>query len=451
MKQFFILFLTFFILGCSGGGGGDEAAPATTPPPVTEPPVVADPLLVTFFQTHAVTTQLPLLVILVDFDDYAITDTDLAWSQKIFSDSQGQLNHYFKEISGNTFSFIPANEGSNTENDGIIKVHLNFNHPNSGSSNFDNIADPALALADASIDFASYDTNMNNKIDVDELQIMFLVAGGENATGLTPGIWAHTSCIDGIAYDGTSLMQCSNGSYTSFGERHFSFGPGGNDASIGIIAHELGHGAFYLPDLYDTDQSSVGIGNFGLMGSGSWTLQSGEFPGETPSHMCAWTKIQSGFLVQDTISTDVNNLPLNATGTTSYEAIKINTQDSNEYFLVENRSALGYDSGLYRLELTTFQGGLAVWHIDESQSNNADENQRLVDLEEADGFLLNGAADEGDQTNLFYAGNNAAAYTGVFTPNSTPSNSDLYNNSDTNIYITNISAAGSIMYLDLSF
>ena len=258
MKLFFILFLSLFILGCSGGGGDDT----TETPRETQLP--SETINVAFLQTQQSTFQIPLVVILVDFDNQSMVDIDLAWSQKVFGTFQGQLNDYFTEVSNNTFSFIPANENYNNNDDGIIKVTLTSNHPNTSSPDTfkASVAAPALSLANAFIDFSAYDTNGNLHIDKEELQIMFLVAGGELATGLMPGIWAHASCLDGQILDGVEVMQCTNGSYTAFGERHSDFGAGGTDATIGIIAHELGHGAFYLPDLYDTDGSSEGIGNF---------------------------------------------------------------------------------------------------------------------------------------------------------------------------------------------
>ena len=39
-------------------------------------------------------------------------------------------------------------------------------------------------------------------------------------------------------------------------------------ASLGC--HELGHAAFGLPDLYDRDYSSEGLGRWSLMAGGSW-------------------------------------------------------------------------------------------------------------------------------------------------------------------------------------
>ena len=447
MKQYFIIFLTFFIFGCSGGG---DNTPPSSPPP--EPPVTPP------VTPPSGAVSLPLLIIQVEFNDTTFTSSTLTWQEKIFGSAVGQLNHYYLEVSQNKFLFIPANEGESSVNDGIIKVRVNQNHIQTLGTNFNNytafanVLFEALTLADPYINFAAYDTNKNAAIDVNELQIMFLVAGGEEATGVNPGIWAHQSCINGVSLDGKALMQCGNGTYTAFGEHHFS--SNGPDAGIGIIAHELGHGVFNLPDLYDRDLSSEGIGNFGLMGAGSWGFQAGQIPGYTPAHMSAWTKMQIGFSTPALITSSTANLALDATHLQSYQALRLNTQDPNEYFLVENRSSLGYDAGLYILDEAPFQGGLAIWHIDETQGHNDNENQKLVDLEEADGFLLDNVLfppNQGDQSNLFYAGNNATPYTGTFTHNSTPSNSDLYSGADTNISITNISAPGTVMYLDLSF
>ena len=40
--------------------------------------------------------------------------------------------------------------------------------------------------------------------------------------------------------------------------------------TIGVFVHEMGHGFWNLPDLYDTDGSSEGIGSWSLMAGGSW-------------------------------------------------------------------------------------------------------------------------------------------------------------------------------------
>src|SRR5206468_9289811 len=50
---------------------------------------------------------------------------------------------------------------------------------------------------------------------------------------------------------------------------------------IGTVAHETGHG-FGLPDLYDTQGPTEGIGQWGLMSSGSFTSPL------SPARMEAW-------------------------------------------------------------------------------------------------------------------------------------------------------------------
>src|SRR3989442_13103751 len=58
---------------------------------------------------------------------------------------------------------------------------------------------------------------------------------------------------------------------------------------IGTVAHETGHG-FGLPDLYDTVDSTEGIGEWGIMGSGNYTSPL------SPSRMDAWSLSQLGWV-----------------------------------------------------------------------------------------------------------------------------------------------------------
>ncbi len=55
-------------------------------------------------------------------------------------------------------------------------------------------------------------------------------------------------------------------------------------------------------------------------------------------------------------------------------------QDSAKYFLLENRQRPGYDAELPG-------DGLLVWHVDDSRTDNSDENHHLVRLLQADGLL----------------------------------------------------------------
>ncbi|RUM69545.1 MAG: hypothetical protein DSZ09_05540, partial [Sulfurovum sp.] len=392
---------------------------------------------------------LPLLMIRIAFNDYTFHNSDTIWHNKIFGVATGNLNHYMKEISYNTFQYKGANEDNGIHNDGIITVSLNENHPNTAgdSEAFLSRLNRAVSLADPFIDFSQYDTNHDGAISKDELQIMFIVAGQESATGGNPGVWAHSWCMYGDnavapTHDGVELMSCQkDGTYSLFGERQID-----HDATIGVIAHELGHAVFDLPDLYDTDGSSNGIGNFGLMGGGAWnTKPNDSMAGETPVHMTGWSKIKAGFITPITIDTNKENLSVIGSASFDYTLYKIPTGKKDEYFLLENREAKGYDMGLTSLDGTyNYTGGLSILHIDDTLDVNSDETHKLVDIVEANDAGLDNATHSGHINNLYFSGN-ADTFNDTTTPNA-----NRYDGTQTAIDIRNISDATSVMTLDVS-
>ena len=393
------------------------------------------------------------------------------WANKIFDNGSGQLNEYWQEVSYGKFMLYPAEETHGTANDGIISVSLSGNHPN-----FSTDVSPtpwftdALKKADPYIDFSKYDNNSDTYLSKQELQIMFLVAGGESASGQVPGVWGHASCLSpSPIHDGYSIGECGYQGYSTFGERQ-----GTNmirDATIGIIAHELGHAIFCLPDLYDTSYTGSGIGSFGLMSGGSWGYKSGESQGSTPVHPIAWSKSNTDgswcynwykntknynglvFELPDNISSSSSSVTLYHSTHPNYNTKIINIPGkTNEYFMLENIGHDGYQAGLDwmlggYLGLTDDNtSGIAIWHIDDNQSNNTDYTHKIVDLEEAnDPGLDPGGTHGGRQANLYYLGNKTEF------SNSTDPNSKTYDGNSSGITINNISAAGDSMTFDISF
>ena len=384
------------------------------------------------------------------------------WANKIFDNGSGQLNEYWQEVSYGKFMLYPAEETHGTINDGIISVSLSGNHPNFGK---DVSPTPwftdALKKADSYIDFSKYDNNSDTYLSKSELQVMFLVAGGESAVGSVPGIWGHASCLwPSPILDGYSIGECGYQGYSTFGERQ-----GGYDGTIGIIAHELGHALFCLPDLYDTSGTGSGIGSFGLMSGGSWGYKSGERGGQTPVHPTAWSKSKTDgswcynwyantanynglvFELPDNISSSSSSVTLYHSTHPNYNTkiIKIPGK-TNEYFMLENIGHEGYQAGL---DLIIGGGdntsGIAIWHIDDNQSSNSDYTHKIVDLEEANDTGLDIRTHYGKQTNLYYMGNKTEF------SNSTDPNSKTYDETSSGITINNISAAGDSMTFDISF
>jgi M6 family metalloprotease-like protein len=439
----------------------------------------------------------------VQYANATFQSSETTWADKMFGTSEGQLNHYLAETTYNKYQFAPITETSGTTNDGVVTVTMSGNHPdtrNGDDERYDCYAAAAIIEADSHVNFAAYDNDSNDNLSVSELQVIFLVAGGESATHLNSpgGVWAGATSLfcdsdgDGgvtaksgeywLTLDNVSLMGRTDSAYgqngfSQFGELHgtSSIDTSGDiiwtkwDATLGVMAHELGHAYFGLPDLYDTSETGAGIGIFGLMGSGAWGYKSdSEKAGATPVHLSAWTKEKISACVPQTVESGTNNFTLPAVFQSSIHAAscgiyKASTSTSDEYFLFENRSPGGYDRGFYYKILsgntnylagssTYYTGGVAIWHVKDILSscltlttNNCEaQSPKLVDLEEANDADLDDGSSIGRTTHLFYSGNSVS-----FSNSSTP-DSKLHDCSSSGISATNISAAGDNMTLTIS-
>ncbi len=417
---FMLLVLLFFLHGC-GNNSDEYTAPAEVL--TGEAYIYSIPDDTTPVSNLKTTTtppaSIPLLVLLLEYDNQQIVSSDATWHDKFFGNGDAQLNGYLNEVSNSQCSFTPADESYGTANDGIIKVHLNRDHFDTNNASGDLAADLNASIndADAYIDFSLYDSDYDGSITPRELTIIVVIAGYEEAyegSGVANGVWAHQwalynsyiPTVDGVSvFDGVS-----DGKYAVFGELHGSDNP--HDATIGVIIHELGHATFDLPDLYNTANSSIGgIGAFGLMGSGSWARKdANEYPGDTPTHMTAWSKSYLGWVTPQEYSN--TTVTLDATDLASYNVVKIPIS-ANHYYLIENRNNSGFDRGLASIT-GDFQGGLAIWHInntklteDNFRSNNvnADTSDKGVDLVEAVDATLDTNGGMGSASALFFNAN----------------------------------------------
>jgi M6 family metalloprotease-like protein len=256
----------------------------------------------------------------------------------------------------------PADESFGTANNGVVGwVNVGYEHPNTGgnigTANRQLTAD-AITAADPYVDFSAYDTNSDGYVDPDELAVVVVVAGYERAysPNYSPSVWGHKWSLFGSvpapAVDGVTVgdYHGGEGGYAQFGEIHRSTVSNGHQATMGIMVHELGHLVFGLPDLYDIDYSSSGIGAWGIMASGSWGRASSDsYSGQTPVLPSAWTKYDRGWVSASIASGTISIVAAGSVAATSSNTVyKLDTGLSDEYFLVENRQPTGYDRGLER-------------------------------------------------------------------------------------------------------
>lgn len=434
------------------------------------------------------TKKIPLLVVRVQYANATFQSNASTWSRKIFSNKDGSLNHYFNETTYGNFQFSPASESGGCNDDGIVTVTMTGNHPDTQRGSYGCEAEKAIRKTDNNVNFSSFDLSNDGVLGVDELQVMFLVAGGESSSSINSpgGIWASATSmfcdkngdskvtasegeywveLDSVEFLGVRDAPYSMNGFSQFGERQGNSSNNTWDATIGVIAHELGHAYFDLPDLYCTseDCQSSGIGNFGVMGGGAWGVKSfSEKSGATPVHMTGWTKEKISVCSPALANNGTYTLPAvyrTSSFLSSCPIYKIdNDSDNGEYFLIENRSKGGYDSGFFGLlngntEYSVgadYKGGILIWHFQDILSSCLNDNTcqngatKLLDLEEANHADLDTGDSSGRTTHLFYSGNNS-----TFDNNSNPS-SKWNDNSSSGISITNISVAGDDMTITVS-
>ncbi|MFC1555804.1 M6 family metalloprotease domain-containing protein [candidate division KSB1 bacterium] len=365
------------------------------------------------------------LVILADFADESqaphIT-TKTEFEELLLSDGThvtGSLNDYFQEVSYGNYSVT----GKVLEWTTAPETYSYYENGNSGTglwpNNSQKLVYDLVNLIDAQVDFSQYDGDGDGSVDG-----ITIVYEGEWVTG---SFWPHKWNLNEnrIRLDGVWID-----AYTVVNEQS-----GGSINGIGTFCHEWGH-ILGLPDLYDSvndPETSEGIGYWGLMSSGNWNSP------DHPAHFCAWSKIQLGWVTPTVLSENTTNVSIPAVNTTStVYKLWYNGEPNNEYFLLENRQALGSDQDIMGT-------GLLVWHIDDDQTDNGDKTHKMVDLEEADGLGdLDNILNRGDDGDPFPGSTNNTA----FNFNTTPGNS-AYNSYDSQVRIENITESSQTVTADL--
>ena len=240
---------------------------------------------------------------------------------------------------------------------------------------------------------------------------------GAEETGNENHIWSHKWVFTGGPFDadGTKIF-----GYLTIPE----------NCKIGVCAHELGHLLFGWPDLYDTDGSSEGLGNWCLMGGGSWNGS-----GDIPAHPSAWCKVEPGLGV----------------GRQPHDQRRRHDRDVKS----DQEGAIGCGRTARPARSTSWSrtgsascttGSCPGTDCSSITSTrridwNEDENHPFIRLLEADGRNhLHDGANRGDAGDPYPGSSKNVTLTSASNPSS-----KSYGGQDTFVTITNISASGANM------
>ncbi len=382
-----------------------------------------------------------VLVLLVDFSDKPSQVAPVFFDSLVFAKTQSSVNRFYAENSYGTLDLVTVNHPSSSgwrRAPQTLNWYANNQYGLYGAypQNARKLVEDVVDLVDPLVNFADYDNNGDGYVD--GLAVVHSGPGAE-VTGNANDIWSHKWAVyPPKPVDGVSVFNYSM-------EPEYQHSPG--DMTIGVFCHEFGH-AFGLPDLYDRDYSSRGIGSWSVMSFGSWN---GSPPGSAPAHFDAWCKTKLGFAAANDVPNNQTEVRIPNAEQSAAGIFRLWTNGTGnpEYFLAENRQKIGYDAALP-------SSGLLIWHIDEAVTtannqawyppNSPSAGHYKVALVQADNlWQLEKNESSGNSGDPFPGSTVNRAFN-----SSTRPNSNSYAGSATPVRVENISNSGDVMTADFA-
>ena len=360
---------------------------------------------------------LQVIVVLVEFSDRELEASADRFEELFFSEgslASGSVRDYFREVTNGLIDIQGQVVGPYELPEPLEAYAGGSSGTQATLPNARTMARHAAEAADSDVDFGPFDNDGNGFVDA----FVVVHAGPDGAeTNQGTDIWSHKWVLE-------------PGEHQADAAKIYAYLTIPEDAQLGVCAHELGHLLFGWPDLYDTDYSSNGLGDWCLMASGSWT---GDPQGTRPVHPSAWCKAQQQW-VEVTTASGSREAQIQDVK----DAHKIwrlwPEAEAQECFLIENRRRAGFDEHLPG-------EGLLVWHIDDSTETNSNENHYRVALVQADGKRsLEKRLDAGDAGDPFPGATGKRAFDAQSVPNS-----NAYAGIPSSVSITEISDPGPEM------
>jgi immune inhibitor A len=393
------------------------------------------------------TVSVNVPVILINFSNTTTTNTPAQFNTLLFGTgaTDYSMKQYYEEASYGQFTVSPGTNGIA----GWFKApqtHDYYGTNNSSLGNLDSHAGllvyQAAQAADPTFDFSQYDANGDCYVD----NVMVVHQGkGEEASAMTTDIWSHSWDLSSARYYDPTIPSpyyttndiCAAQPTQTVKVMRYTIQPeryGTGISTMGVFAHEFGH-VLGLPDLYDTDNSSYGIGKWSIMSYGSWNGVSRA--GDRPAHFDAWSKFALGWTTPFQLTGSLTGLTLSPAYSSGDVLQVVRGSSPSEYYLFENRKKAGFDAALPG-------GGLLVWHVDETVVNNNNQcypggpncatRHYKVALVQADNlWYLEKKFNQGDGGDVFPGTSNRISFSGSTSPNS-----KWFDSTVSNIGISNI-------------
>lgn len=204
-------------------------------------------------------------------------------------------------------------------------------------------------------DWMNFDNRGKGKVDM----VFFIFAGcGENTSHVGTDIWPKefqsAQTINGIVFSTSAC--CSEKAATVKRVDGAYVVTGSSVDGIGVMCHELSH-ALGLPDFYNTRYEAFGMDLWSLMDYGCYAGGS-----KCP---CSYTSYEREFMGWSKMEelTEPGWYTIQPTEA-GFRGMKIvNDENSNEYYVLDNRQRVGWDTSL-----ASRGHGLQVTHVDFLQS-----------------------------------------------------------------------------------
>ena len=322
------------------------------------------------------------LIVLVEFNDKSFSRDDYPEIITDMVNKEGYEGYGNQKFTGSVRDYFSDNSGGKFQPQfdivGPYKVNYSQYDCNvKGNSKCSEILMAAIDSADVKggVNFKDYDGDSDGYVDL----VFFIIAGnGANYIGNNENLWwPHRSVIynpntmSWIKKDGVNLRDyASSVELMGYVSQPSSVKIDG----IGTICHEFSH-VLGLPDFYDTDYKesggeSVYPGIWSLMAGGSY-----ENDGRTPV----------GYSLYERYAVRFCDFPdiINAEGSysldplySSFKGYRINTQNSNEFFLLENRQ-----KNAFKWDAYLPASGLLVHRVEKPNSSAWTSNKVNVNPE----------------------------------------------------------------------